>query len=140
MREAAGEMEAGVVEVRKEDKTIKPFSIPFQKDHGSSTIMTIESVTLPGRNKPMQLINPLTFKRGMRVHLCGPNGVGKTTFLENIVNGRDVGARVNKDSVIGYYRQDFNNLDMESTVLKCLDDASKGQHQNSGIEMKKKHC
>ena len=36
MREAAAEMEADMVDVRKEDETLRPFDIPFAKlnDHG----------------------------------------------------------------------------------------------------------
>jgi hypothetical protein len=32
MREAASEMEDEMVDVRKEDKTIRPFTIPLQED------------------------------------------------------------------------------------------------------------
>jgi hypothetical protein len=43
MKEAAAEMEDDMVDNRKEDKTIKPFTIPLQEDVGG-VLLEINSV------------------------------------------------------------------------------------------------
>lgn len=55
--------------------------------------------------------------------LAGPNGIGKSTLLEKIVNGDETGATLAKGVKIGYYRQDFSNLDFNQTVYDCLNEA-----------------
>ena len=53
MRELAADLEEEKVEVRKEDKTIRPFTIPFQEDV-SGDILTLSSVSLLKQGKPVQ--------------------------------------------------------------------------------------
>ena len=35
-------------------------------------------------NRVAKIIKPVKLSRGSRVQVCGPNGIGKTTFLEMI--------------------------------------------------------
>jgi len=69
----------------------------------------------------------VTLKRGDRLHVHGPNGIGKTTFLELVANGEAAGVSTAPGVKIGYYRQDFHNFDFNSTVMECLQEACNGR-------------
>ena len=56
--------------------------------------------------------------------LSGPNGIGKSTLLEKIVSGAEDGVKIADGVKIGYYRQDFSNLDFNQTVYDCLREAA----------------
>merc|ERR1712194_815258 len=55
------------------------------------------------------------------------------TFLEMIVAGTAPGVAAHEEADIGYYRQDFHNFDFESTVLDCLEEASRRNHSTEEI-------
>ncbi len=65
------------------------------------------------------------FKRGEKVGIVGPNGVGKTTFL-NILTGTekpDAGTRVTGETVIfGYYTQKGIALPEDKRVIEVVQD------------------
>jgi ATP-binding cassette subfamily F protein 3 len=46
--------------------------------------------------------------------------VGKTTLLESIANKTSAGAEIGSGVVVGYYRQDFSNLNFDATVYEEL--------------------
>lgn len=120
MREKAEAMEEAKVEVRKEDKTIRPFSIPVQEGIGGE-LVSISSLTTIGKNhKCMTRKVKISMRRGDHLLLRGPNGIGKTTLLESIARGTAKGATVTKGVKIGYYRQDFSTLNFEDTVYESL--------------------
>jgi ATPase subunit of ABC transporter with duplicated ATPase domains len=77
----------------------------------------------------------LELQKGSHCHIYGPNGIGKTTLLESIVNGNADGIYINPSATIGYYRQDFNNLDVDKTVVQCLEKASAGKHSEQDLRM-----
>jgi len=119
MRDKVAEYEENKVEVRKEDKTIRPFTIPVQKDIASQ-ILTLTSVKIVHEHEPRKVACNLNLKRGEHLQIIGPNGIGKTTLLESIATGKAEGESVSKGVKIGYYRQDFSNLDFEETISQCL--------------------
>lgn len=120
-REEAEELEANKVDVRKEDKTIRPFIIPVQSDC-SGEVLTISSYTIidPKKHKPVVKKCNVILRRGNHLLLKGPNGIGKSTLLEKIATGTDLGSMVGADVKVGYYRQDFSTLDFEETVFESL--------------------
>ena len=67
----------------------------------------------------------VTLRRGEHLHIIGPNGIGKTTLLESLASGHARGEEVTEGVTIGYYRQDFSNLNFDQTALECLMEASK---------------
>lgn len=119
MREKVEDYEENKVDVRKEDRTIRPFTIPVQKTVPLN-VLQLTSYKVIHDHRPTDISCNVVFNRGQHVHIIGPNGIGKTTLLESLSSGHATGEQVAKDVVIGYYRQDFSNLDFEQTVYDCL--------------------
>ncbi len=135
MREEIEEMEEEKVDVRKEDKTIRPFVIPAPDDlYGE--ILTINSLSIidPKKHEPVEKKASVVLKRKQHLLLKGPNGIGKTTLLESLANGTAKGAAIAKGVKVGYYRQDFSTLDFEDTVREALLKAMPKPHEE---EMRK---
>ena len=121
MREKAEELEEEKVDVRREDKTIRPFIIPVQKDLVGE-IINISSYKISDP-KTHKIINRKTDKklnRNNHLLLKGPNGIGKTTLLESIATGSASGSKIADGIKVGYYRQDFSTLDFNDTVYNSL--------------------
>lgn len=110
MRDKIEESEGNLVDVRSEDKTIRAFKIPMQEDMVGE-IVTMTSFTTLKDHKPKVNKKNLVLKRGQHLLLSGPNGIGKTTLLESIANKTATGIAVKDGIRIGYYRQDFSNMD-----------------------------
>ncbi len=128
LKEEVEELEDSKVEVRKEDKTIKPFTIPCQEDIGS-VIVSFESVEVLHDGKPVKRNVSIELRKGEKLHITGPNGIGKTTLLEKIANRKEKGVTIKDGITVGYYRQDFSTLDFEKSpyqelakIFKRLDD------------------
>ena len=119
MREETEELEENMVDVRREDKTIRNFEIPVQEDL-SGNIVTISSVKIIKNHEP--IIRPLEKIIGKKTHLIvsGPNGIGKSTFLRALVSGENEGAKIAPGVRIGYYSQDFATLNFNDTVFDSL--------------------
>ncbi len=121
MREKAEELEDEIVDVRKEDRTIKPFTIPAQKDI-IGDVITISSYRLantPNQKAAVRTCN-IRLKKKNHLLISGPNGIGKSTLLERIVNGSE-GVKIADGIRVGYYRQDFSMMDFNDTVYQSLE-------------------
>ena len=119
MREKAAELEESKVDVRKEDKAIRSFRIPFQEGLGGE-IMTISSLTVVQKHKAVQRKVKVSLRKNDHLLLAGPNGIGKSTLLQSIADGTAKGTTLIPGVRIGYYRQDFSNLDFDNTVYEEL--------------------
>lgn len=119
MRAKADEMEEQKVEVRKEDKTIRPFTIPVQKSLPLE-VMSITSFEATVKQKVQMKKVDVSLLRTDHMHLIGPNGIGKSRLLATLAEGKAKGVNLASGVRIGYYRQDFSNLDFEKTVYDTL--------------------
>lgn len=119
MREKIEELEEEKVDVREEDKTIRHFIIPCQEDI-SGDVLSIKSVSIMRHGKTVKLKADTALKPGGHLLLAGPNGIGKTTLLEGIANGKATGTKIEPGIRVGYYRQDFSTLDPKETVYRSL--------------------
>lgn len=119
MREKALELEEDMVDVRKEDKTIKPFYIPVQEKLPLE-IVKISSFLATVKHKQVNRKANIVLTRDDHLHLVGPNGIGKSRLLATLANKTAEGVSISLDVRIGYYRQDFSMLDFEATVYDTL--------------------
>ncbi|HEV7424386.1 MAG TPA: ATP-binding cassette domain-containing protein [Candidatus Paceibacterota bacterium] len=122
MREKAEELEQEIVDVRKEDKAIRPFVIPAQESM-IGEILNISSFTTISKGKLVKHKAKISLNKNKHLLLLGPNGIGKTTLLERLAGGHADGEKVQTGIRIGYYRQDFSTLDFEDTVYESLANA-----------------
>lgn len=122
MREDIEEAEENKVDVRKEDRTIRPFTIETQPDVPLE-VVRLTSYKVIKNHQPKEVECDLILKRGTHLQIIGPNGIGKTTLLESLASGHAKGEHVTAGIKIGYYRQDFSNLDFDKTVFETLMDS-----------------
>ena len=104
IRKEIDEDREGEVEIRREDKTIPDFTIPAQEYVGY--IVKIK--------EPIQT----ELVKGSRLLIKGPNGIGKSTLLRSILSGKS--ADINAKIRVGYYSQDFSELDFQQTAYESL--------------------
>lgn len=121
MKEKAAELEDNMVDVRREDKTIRSFTIPVQ-NYTVTTVMEMKSFTIMSlkKQKEIQRKKELSLKKNEHLLIVGPNGVGKSHLLDSIADGSAKGVSIDGGIKLGYYRQDFSDLDLEKTVYEVL--------------------
>jgi len=116
MRKKIAELESEKVTVRQDDKTIHDFTIRC-KNRILGNVVNINNISIMSDDAPKKIDLNIVLRRGEKLLLSGPNGVGKTTLLSNFVQNAHVDGEVS----IGYYSQDFSTLDTEDTVRESLE-------------------
>lgn len=124
MRTLADDLEDQKVDVRREDKPIKNFTIPFQKEL-IGDILLLSSLSVLREHEPVVRKVKIKLRKNNHLLLSGPNGIGKSTLLESLANGRSIGGIITEGVKVGYYRQDFSTLDFDQTVFESLSEALK---------------
>ncbi len=118
LKDEIEELEESKVEVRKEDRTIRDFTIPAQDIHGN--IVTINSVTVIKDNEPVKKEVEKILSKRSRLLIEGPNGIGKSTLLRSLIENKHEGINIMDGTVVGYYSQDFSTLEFNQTVYESL--------------------
>jgi len=124
MRAEIEEAEENKVDVRREDKSIRPFTIKTHTDIPLE-VVKLTSYQVIKHHEPKEVDCDVVLQRGMHLQIVGPNGIGKTTLLESLAGGHAKGEEVAPGVKIGYYRQDFSNLEFGKTVYETLMDSMK---------------
>ncbi|KKQ69256.1 MAG: ABC transporter-like protein, ATP-binding cassette, subfamily F, member 3 [Candidatus Peregrinibacteria bacterium GW2011_GWF2_38_29] len=118
LRDEAEEDEENMVEVRRDDKTIKNFIIPAQT--WSEVISRISSVgIIVGHKRISKKVEMKLFSRS-KLKITGPNGIGKSTLLKELAAGESKGTSITEGVKVGYYQQDFSGLDFNKTTYDSL--------------------
>lgn len=122
MREAAEEAEEQMVDVRQEDKTIRPFTIPVQEfdRHFDGKLITFSEITALNNHTVVQKSLDLTVRKGTHLLLAGPNGTGKSTLLAKLSAGGSPKALIAPEVRMGTYKQDFSNLNPDEIAYDTL--------------------
>jgi ATPase subunit of ABC transporter with duplicated ATPase domains len=127
MRDLATELEENKVDVRREDRTLPDFTIECQDVVGS--IVHIKAVSILDKGRSVLKPVDLTLKRNTHLLITGPNGIGKTTFLESLAKADPSLVEISENVTVGYYRQDFSTLDFETTVFDTLMESLKEKNK-----------
>ncbi len=148
MRESAAEAEDSKVEVRREDKTIRKFTIDVKENH-IGELLHIKSISIMNNHELVEHAVNISLVKNRHLLLTGPNGIGKSTLLEGLAyhegtscfvnktkshhegtscfvnktksHHKEKGAKISKGVRVGYYRQDFSMLDFNETVFNTLE-------------------
>lgn len=127
MRGLAEVAEENLVDVRQEDKAIRPFTIPTQEFdiHFHGRVLEIKSATVIREHKATEKPLDLVVRKNMHILVAGPNGIGKSTLLKKIIDKTSEHITVAPEAIVGYYQQDFGNLDGEQTAFDALKEVMK---------------
>lgn len=122
MRDAAEEAEENIVEVRQEDRTIREFTIPVQEFDAffSGQVLQINKLHAFKNHKPVEKETDLLIRKGVHLLISGPNGIGKSTFLNKLASNQAEDATISPEVKIGYYKQDFSDFNFEQTAYDAL--------------------
>lgn len=122
MRESAEEAEENMVDVRREDKTIREFEIPCQNygDFFNGQVLQISSIQAMKAGDIVEKKIEMILRKNTHLLLAGPNGMGKSTFLERLAENKASGVVIAPNIKIGYYKQDFSNFDYNQKAIDSL--------------------
>lgn len=118
LREQVSDAEEDMVDVRRDDKTIRDFEIQAQEF--PEPMVKINSVKVIKDHSPYRAQIEIQLRRGKRLFITGPNGIGKSTLLRTLANNEDTGAIITPEVKVGYYRQDFSGLNFDATAYDSL--------------------
>jgi ATPase subunit of ABC transporter with duplicated ATPase domains len=94
------------------------------EDFAADTLMTLNSIDFAyNAGQPLLQGFSLSLNRGDHLAILGPNGAGKSTLLKLIagIHDPDHGeVTLHPRTVIGYFAQELENLDLSSTILDSL--------------------
>ncbi|MEA2097697.1 MAG: ATP-binding cassette domain-containing protein [Patescibacteria group bacterium] len=126
MKEEIEEDEENKIDIRKEDRTIRDFVIPAQDIAGK--IVEIYSIKTLVDNKEVAKEKDLILTKNTHLLISGPNGIGKSTLLKNLISGNSSDHKILENVRIGYYSQDFSSLDYDQTVIDSLSETMLGKN------------
>ncbi|MBP6945247.1 ABC-F family ATP-binding cassette domain-containing protein [Patescibacteria group bacterium] len=119
LRDQIEEAEDEMVDVRRDDKTIRDFTIPAQEY--SEAVVTMTSLSILKKHEPVRVDVDIVLRKRRRLLIAGPNGIGKSTLLKAIAAQEDPGIKIGEGVKVGYYRQDFSGLNFDDTAYAALE-------------------
>ncbi|NQV11842.1 ABC-F family ATP-binding cassette domain-containing protein [Candidatus Uhrbacteria bacterium] len=120
LRDEVADAEDSIVSVKRDDVTISPFTIDAPLY--DKPLVAITSVGIMKDHEPVHREVDMSLRRGEKLRIKGPNGIGKTTLLRRLANRNEEGAVIPSDVKIGYYQQDFSGLDFSQTGYESLEE------------------
>lgn len=100
------------------------FKIKPEKESGND-VLAVENIAMSFDDT--KLFENITFdiKKGERVALIGPNGIGKTTLFRIILNRitpKNGSVKTGASVIIGYYDQEQSDLNLNKTIFDEISD------------------
>ena len=126
MREKVKNYEENKISVRQEDRTIRKFQIPVQENI-PARVLQLNSYKVIKNHEAKDIKCNILLRKGHHMQIIGPNGIGKTTLLESIASNKEISDNIK----IGYYRQDFSNLNFEKTPREIFFEVMKKPMEES---------
>jgi ATP-binding cassette subfamily F protein 3 len=120
MRDEVAEDEENMVDVMREDQTITHFSIPAQEY--KNEILGMSKISILKDHKVVEKEVNIHLRRGNRLFIKGPNGIGKSTLLKRIAEEKTDGIEIGSGVRVAYYKQDFSGLDFGKSAFKALEE------------------
>lgn len=111
------------LEVKERPKNAPKVSFDFSLTDPPQNKIVIESEGLSfaygegASRRPIFKDASFQFPRGSKTAILGKNGAGKSTLFQ-LIAGSDERIKIAPKGKIGYFRQDFAQLDFEKTVLQ----------------------
>jgi ATPase subunit of ABC transporter with duplicated ATPase domains len=119
LKEEAERLKEEMWDKRKEDKAIKSFEIPVQENL-SWVILEINEIWVVEKWEMTYKKVDKVLRKDTHVLLSAPNWMWKSTFLNALAKWEAKWVKIWENIKIGYYTQDFHNLDFEATTYDEL--------------------
>lgn len=120
LRDDIEDAEENMVDVKREDRTIRPFKI--EATTWPTVIAEINSVDIFISHRRLSKKVDMKLFRRSRLLIKGPNGMGKSTLLRELALKESKGAMIPDGVKVGYYQQDFSGLNFDHTVYESLEE------------------
>lgn len=118
LREQVAEAEDNMVDVKRDDKTIPDFTIPAQPF--PEVVVTLREVKVVKNHEAELKEVDLKLRKGNKLLIAGPNGIGKSTLLRTLAANTEPGMKIADGVKVGYYKQDFSGLDFAQSAYESL--------------------
>lgn len=109
---------------KKEEREIE---LTVTSQRLGNSIIEIDKINKSFDNKTILKDFSYTFKKGDKIGIVGPNGVGKTTFLNMIIGQLppDSGTiKIGQTTAFGYYKQEELSFDDEKRLIDIVKDVA----------------
>ncbi|MCH1625254.1 Vga family ABC-F type ribosomal protection protein [Fredinandcohnia quinoae] len=107
-------------------KEIAPIKMKLPNEDSFKGKIVLRAENLPGEIGDRTLWKPISFhvRGGDKLAIIGPNGSGKTTLIKRILE-QEEGISISPSMKIGYFSQNINILNTETSILENVSSTSK---------------